>query len=167
MPIEKLPETQIMFEKQNFFSEHMANKIVKLYDKLNELIDAFNTREQDRSEQMARLVDKIKDIDNDQNSISREQTTYGTELCNHTFRLNALELKLENATQPKEENTILGCPWCNELPHISEGYSILLSHPPKFNYIIQCINKNCLINPKLAFSFNNMKEAIKAWNARK
>jgi hypothetical protein len=63
MKIEKLKGQSIMFEKHNFHSENHANLILELTYKINELIDAFNIIEEDRSIQIKRMSDRLCKIE--------------------------------------------------------------------------------------------------------
>ena len=61
MPIEKL---EIKTEYDYDRDKHVVDfQYVTVLNKINELISAFNTREQDRSEQMSRLVQRIVDLE--------------------------------------------------------------------------------------------------------
>lgn len=128
MPIEKL--------SNNF--NHGCAAITK---KLNELIDAYNTRELDRSEQMARVID---------------------DLMEHTSRIGELEYKLESLTEESSDGDEIpiNCPWCNSVP--------VLTYPNDKSctrwFHVQCCFSSCY--NKSNFIGQTKQEAVSAWNKR-
>lgn len=160
MPIEKLsftvPNDWTLNDQTNY-----------LQKKLNELIDAYNTREQDRSEQMARIIDKqaqfekkvieqFTDFFEMFDEVAKEYSSMqrGIEILHEKF----YEIIDSNsATQPKEEEPeLLTCPFC----HKEKYMEVLERNNGKF-----CVR--CLPCRARGSEKDTKQEAISAWNSRK
>lgn len=149
MPIEKIPNC--------FFEYPLAiNTAMLIGDKINELIDFINTREQDRSEQMARVISKIDDLKEEQESMHRVHDIHMDRtvdtMTDHRIRIEKLE---RNETQPKEEE-ILACPFCGssdiEFYNFGQGCD---------SWRASCLNCDTFCQNK-----QTKQEAIEAWNKR-
>lgn len=124
MPIEKLGDVTKQLNRYN----DAVDICITFTNKINELIDFINTREQDRSEQMGRLVSRIVD------------------------------LEMESRMQPKEDESILGCPFCQTKPEIVFLHNSL--------HRVKCLN--CYQNNRTTVECygDTKQEAISAWNKR-
>lgn len=144
MPIEKL-------EIKKGLHEVYCSDKRELTVKLNELIDFINTREQDRSEQMARLIDRVNKLDKNMNRV----IDYS---CAHENRLNSLE----KATQPMEEKPEIN--ECHTDACEVMGWSFMSDQNEWITmYKVDCIC--CGLRPGTLYK--TKQEAITAWNSRK
>lgn len=90
MPIEKI-------DLEKDYESGIVNALIKNSEKINELIDFINTREQDRSEQMARIINRITAIENNHEGF-KESTIHQVNCLLKNIK------ELENSKQPKEES---------------------------------------------------------------
>ncbi len=181
MPIDKIDTRYIMYDRDDNISENQARQIINTMEKLNELIDFINTREQDRSAQIERCIIRMNKLENDQESMHRVHDVHMDNtvdtMTDHRIRIEKLE---KNPTQPKEEESdcvvrpgvegvkgnfrfikeesILPCPWCRTIPELS----ILVCLPAI--YQIKCEFYGC--QNKSGFHGSTQQEAIRAWNHR-
>jgi Restriction alleviation protein Lar len=133
MKINKLKKEIVFFEDDRTIS--IFERFV--FNKINELIDAFNENEKNRSEQMARFVDKINSVENQIGRVIKDM----------------------RAKEEEKEPAILPCPWCNNAPEVA--YSIY-----EETYTIQCRHFDCIACPQLHAELYTKQEAIDAWNKR-
>lgn len=158
MPIEKLGDVT---KQLNCYND-ASDICITFTNKINELIDAYNTREQDRSEQMARIIVRFERME-------REVVLYHKALISLKHKFEDAEYD-KNATQPKEEerstlgqffhdmkkeeesNDISDCPFCDDFCYLIEGEG---------RYYIEC--KKCMVSSRY---FSDDKEAIRFWNRR-
>lgn len=137
MPIEKL-EIKLMKDVSGVLENlpiYPCNE--KVIHKLNELIDAINNDGYYLA-QPHHISVEIKDIKE---------------------RLKVLE----NATQPKEEESPLPCPWCSQLPEVEQ----LHDRDGFISWSVSCENSKCSYNPMNDHLESTKQEAITAWNDRK
>jgi hypothetical protein len=132
MPIDKLSNTFVDMSYVGGLREQ------EIHNKINELISAFNTLEQDRSEQMARLVDRLD--------------TQAQILRDHNARI----YDRENDTQPKDKELLKNCPWCGSLP---------ITFNLNYGKGIGCSNTEC-VDYYAGKVFDTKQEAVNAWNTR-
>ncbi len=183
MKIEKLDP------KELYLKGYQGIENNPVVEKLNELIDAFNENEKNRSEQMVRFIDRLDKLE--QKNYEKEYLT--CECKNHPNfpcrclneeekqRQNNIEKFINNIpkeaisimpadqvekilkglnTKVEKESEILPCPFC--------GSSASLIKLPQYEFIggIKCDNqKECPI-VYLSNPFDSKQEAIDAWNKR-
>lgn len=170
MPIEKLKfNADIMnYSGRDLKRWELTNVDIVVMDKINELIDFINTRDQDRSEQMARMIDRVTNIESNHEGF-KESTIHQVNCLLKNIK------ELENATKPKEqepqrstlgqffhdmkqeEESLLNCPFCN---HESKVRNL------DWAWEVLCENENCPVSPQLNDYYKTKQEAVSAWNKR-
>lgn len=157
MKIEKLSISKINQYKN---SEDNYKSFIDHFSKINELIDALSETEKNRSEQMARMIEKIRTLEKDVARIGDHAFNEEIKILKderNTFERMAKEFFTSfMKKEEKELKILLACPFCG-------------SHRDEIEYAFNYEGDHVLVCDTCKGRGPLKKseiEAIKAWNKR-
>ncbi len=191
MKIEKLePPYMILHHPRDIeIYSKLNERFSKIELKINELIDAFNENEKNRSEQMARIIDRLEEVESKCLSFLGDIVSLNSRVCDLENKLRSnrsgcfsycdkyvgeecdclLGKDTKSKEEKKPESLPLNCPFCGNSPSV-QPYFISLKDQEYF--FISCTNNYCCIQPSqknycyIHQKFKTKQEAVAAWNTR-
>ncbi len=141
-------------EKLVFFDD--GTPIGTICNKINELIDAFNLTEYNRSEQMARIIKRLCKLEKEAGGAigCLDRANENMQKLLDSINDGSLGIKEE------KDNDILSCPFCCCIGKVSFN-----KQRQSEQYNVLCPDVNCKVNPITNY-FETKEEAIDAWNQR-